>query len=272
MLANALAASCRATLICAMVGLTAVWRPATALAGPPLIADDPHTVGVGVAQPIFATSVFQRSGETLLRGPLVDLTVGVADSLDITLVTSLNGRSDPELDPQWELTGVLTPGIKWEFFRTDRGSLCFSPAFAFRTVSPERPFPVLSLQGELSVGRIDAAIGFDVGYLPVFQGNDEWFGSLYGRSAVNDRLVLLGELWSAGSVSRRSAELGFSIGLSFRMLDAVELLAAVSPGVVSFDTPLLNARAYLGFQYTFVRPRRRNATLSSRLEAEHAGK
>jgi hypothetical protein len=71
-----------------MVAAFVCSRPNLSHAGAPLLADDPHAVGPGVVQPIFATSTFVQVGETLLRGPISDLTIGLVDSLDATVVAS----------------------------------------------------------------------------------------------------------------------------------------------------------------------------------------
>lgn len=247
----------QATLAHALVGIALCLQPGPARAGPPLISDDPNTIGSGMAQPIFATSVLHRGSRTIFRGLILDATVGVVDSLDVTLISSLIATYDSEMTPHWEPFGDFTPGIKWEFFRTDRGSLCFSPAFSYATIAPERVLLLLPIQGELAVGDIDAAIGFDVGYLPIFNGPDEWFVTVYGRSAVTKRLALLGEIWALAATPSKAVDLGVSFGMSYRIVgDELVLIAAISPGLVSFNRQRLDVRAYLGFQYTFERPRR----------------
>lgn len=158
---------------------------------------------------------------------------------------------------------MITPGIKWEFFRRDRGSLCLSPAFAVDTLTPDSPLILLPLQGEMAVGTIDAALGFDVGYVPVWNAPDEWFAAVYGQVAVTKRLMLMGEIWSFGSTTGRTTDLGLSLGVTYLMITTtqktLELLAAVSPGLASFGGSRLDVRAYLGFQYTFAKPRRARA-------------
>lgn len=77
------------------------WPPAIALAGPPLIADDPNTIGAGNAQPIFATSMLNRRDQTIVRGPLLDMTIGAVDSLDVTLVVSFNSLHREAEAPTW---------------------------------------------------------------------------------------------------------------------------------------------------------------------------
>lgn len=192
-----------------------------------------------------------------MRAPVLDLTVGVAPSLDVTLITSFDATYDSTTGPRWELFGVLTPGIKWEFFENDRGSLCLSPALIYNTLAPERVALFLPLQGELGVGEVDAAVGFDIGYVPVFNAPDDWFVAVYGRSAVTSRLDLLAELWALGSTPSVTVTLGLSVGVSYRIIgEALVLIASVSPGFASVNTERLNVRSYLGFRYTFERPRR----------------
>lgn len=232
-----------------------------------MIADDPNTIGAGNAQPIFATSVLNRRNQTVLRGPILDLTVGAVDSLDVTLIASLNSVHRETESPTWRWLGVLTPGIKWEFFRRDRGSLCLSPAFSVGTLNPGAPLVLVPLQGEIAVGERTARLGFDAGYLTAWNAPDEWFVSVYGQAAVTRRITFLGEIWSFGSTTGRATDLGLSVGTVYlvfqRARKTLELLAAVSPGLASFGQSRLDLRAYLGFQYTFARPRRSSALRTS---------
>ncbi len=242
-------------------------RAGTALAGPPLIADDPNTIGAGNAQPIFAISVLSRRNETVIRGPFLDQTVGVVDSLDVTLVVSFNSVHRENESRQWQWLGVITPGIKWEFFRRDRGSLCLSPAFSVGTLNPGKPLVLLPLQGEIAVGQRTARLGFDAGYGTARRAPDEWFASVYGQGAITKRLTLQGEIWALGTTTGGATDLGLTVGATYLVFGgarkSLELLAAVSPGLASFGTSRLNVRAYLGFQYTFARPRR-SAALDGR--------
>ena len=237
-----------------------------ASAGPPLIADDPNTIGVGNAQPIFATVVLNRRNQTVIRGPLLDLTVGVVNSLDVTLVVSFNSVHREMESPTWQWLGELTPGIKWEFFRRDRGSLCLSPAFAVGTRNPGSPLVLLPLQGELGVGDKTVRLGFDAGYVSLWRAPDEWFAAFYGQAGITKRLTLQGEIFSFGTTTGRATDLGVSLGLTYLMFKrarkTLELLAAVSPGLASFNQSRFDFRAYLGFQYTFARPRRPESRLT----------
>ena len=250
----------RGLVASAVLGIFLGAQAKVASAGPPLIADDPNTIGPGNAQPIFAMAVFNRRDETLIQGPVLDATVGAVDSLDVTLVVSFDTLHQETEAPTWQSFGVLTPGIKWEFFRHDRGSLCFSPAFAVGTRRPGSPLVLLPLQGEIEVGKIGATLGFDVGYVSVWRGPEEWFAAVYGQVAAAKRLTLQTEIWAFGSTTEEATNLGFSLGVTYLVFaqtrKTLELLAAISPGLASFGRSRLDVRAYLGFQYTFARPRR----------------
>lgn len=236
------------------------WRPNLSHAGPPLIADDPHTVGPGVVQPIFATNTFVQGRETLLRGPTADVTIGLVDSLDATVVASLASWHDASGDPAWTFGGLFAIGAKWEFLRRERGSLAFSPALLIDTQAPREPAALLPIQGELTVGGGKAAIGFDVGYIAVRSDAHEWYAALYANWAVTARLKLLGELWvlSFGAIGAADlgtsvgTDLGGSLGIDWGIVgNKVRLLASAGTGMVSFGAPRVDVRAYLGTQLTF---------------------
>ena len=86
------------------------WQPNLARAGPPLIADDPNTVGPGVVQPIFTVSALNQGDETLVRGPIADVTIGLVDSLDAIVVASLVSLHDASETPRWSLSGLFIVG------------------------------------------------------------------------------------------------------------------------------------------------------------------
>lgn len=247
----------------AMAGLLSAlvwWPPSLTHGGPPLIADDPHTVGPGVVQPIFAISTFSQGDETLVRGPTADITIGLVDSLDATVVASLASVHDASGNDRWTLSGLFAVGAKWEFFRRNRGSLAFSPALVIDTKVAREPAGLLPIQGELTVGHRKAAIGFDVGYVPVRRDADEWYAAVYANWAATSRLNVLGELWmlsfgatgAAELASPLGTDLGMSLGVDYGIIgNELRLLAAVGTGIVSVETSRVDVRAYLGTQHTF---------------------
>ncbi len=227
------------------------WSPSVVRAGPPLIADDPNTVGPGVVQPIFATSVVNQGDETLVLGPTADVTIGLVDSLDAIVVASLASLHDASESPRWTLSGLFIVGVKWQFFRGDRGSLAFSPAFITETAVAREPAGLLPVQGELTLGNRKGVIGFDIGYVPIRRVDDEWFVALYASWAATRRLNILGEIWAVAFGRAEAADIGASLGIDYGIFgNELRLLAAVSPGIVSAGLPRIDIRAYVGAQYT----------------------
>lgn len=236
-----------------LIGFVIAWPSANALAGPPLISDDPNTIGPGNVQPIVSVSVFQAEDVTTVRAPLVDLTVGLVESLDMTLIAAVVHTRDGSVEPPWADRASIFPGLKWEFFITDRGSLAFSPAFNVNTSSPRRSFALLPFQGELSVGRRRrATVGFDAGYELVVDSSHRWFVAPYARYAASPKIHALFELWLLAEAFVDTVSLGGSVGIDYGIVgDAVRLIAALSPGFATFDGPRVDVRAYLGVQYIF---------------------
>jgi hypothetical protein len=238
-------------LVGALMGLAVALPPSAAFAGPPLIADDPNTIGAGRVLPIISASVFDASGELLVEAPISDLTVGVVDSLDFTFWTPLVGQRDPAVKPQWSFTSVFAPGLKWQFFRTDRGSLCLSPAFYVNAGRLKRSFALLPLQGEIKVGEHrNGVIGFDLGYEGAIRGTHRWFIAPYASYMVSPKLDVLFEMWCLGSgpTARTGGSVGINAGTESH---AIRLLAALGTGFISFGAARVDVRAYLGVQYMF---------------------
>ena len=226
--------------------------PDRAKAGPPLIADDPNTIGAGAVLPIVATSVMHRADRALLRGPILDLTAGAVESLDVTLIASLESQYRSAMDPPWQLGGLFVPGLKWRFLSGDGARAAFSPAIGVNTTAPGRPFFLLPVQAEFAVSDSVWVLGFDAGYVPAVRNPDQWFIAPYAVASVTRRLVLMFELWALGAGPTEAADLGASVGVNTRLgRTRLRLLAALGTGFVSFGRDRVLARAYLGVQYTF---------------------
>ncbi len=227
------------------------WPTSSAHAGPPLISDDPNTVGPGVVQPIFATAAVNRGDETLVRGPIADVTVGLVDSLDAIVVAALASQHDASEEPRWTLSGQFAVGVKWEFFRGDRGSLAFTPAFIIDSKAAREPGALLPIQGEVAVGKGEVVLGFDLGYIPIRNAQDEWFLAPYATWAATKRLNVLGELWSVSFGRAEASDFGASLGIDYSIFgEELRLLVAVSAGIVSVGMSRVDVRAYVGAQYT----------------------
>jgi hypothetical protein len=240
-----------ATIVVAL-GTALLCLSDTAQAGPPLIADDPNTIGAGAALPIVATSVIHRADRTLLRGPILDLTVGAVESLDVTLVASLESQYRSATDPPWQLGGLFVSGLKWRFVSGDEARAAFSPAIGVNTTTPGRPFFLLPVQAEFAIADSVWVLGFDLGYVPVVRNPDQWFIAPYAVASVTRRLILMFELWSLGAGPTEAFDLGASIGVNTRLGQTrLWLLAALGTGFVSLGRDRALARAYLGVQYAF---------------------
>ncbi len=230
-------------------------EPATGRAGPPLIADDPNTVGPGVVQPILALVAFKQGDGTLLRAPILDLTVGLVDSLDATLLVSLASLHDASMRPKWRRSAFFAPGLKWRFLSTDRGSLAFTPALFINSREPEHIAGLLPIQGELILRDGSSVVGFDVGYAPVHKEAHEGLVAVYGSWAATQRVNLLAEVWFIWFGPFDEADLGASIGLDAGVFrNDLRLITALRTGIVSLNLPRVDVAGYLGLQYTFGTP------------------
>lgn len=242
-------------LYSALLGAMVVSVPTTLRAGPPLIADDPNTVGPRVVQPILAITAFKQGDETLLGAPILDLTVGMVDSLDATLILSLESLHDASMRPRWTRSGLFAPGLKWQFLSTDRGSLAFSPALFISTEKPEQVAGLLPIQGELTLRDGSSVVGFDAGYVPVRRAADEGFVAVYGSWAATPRVNVLAEVWFVWFGPFNAADLGASIGLDAGVLrNDLRIITAIRTGIASLNLPRVDVAGYLGLQHTFGTP------------------
>lgn len=215
-------------------------------AGPPLFSDDPHTVGRGVFQGIVALEGISLGQSSVLGAPNVDLTLGLLDGLDLTLL----GVPLFEVEGPGTVPDFLEVGFKWQFVKGPRWNLSFSPALGVTFASQADFAVVLPIQAELSHGLF--AFGVDGGYLVVPNGGDLWRANVYGTWQAAEPLWLMAEVWSVGSVPGLGADIGTSVGIDWALPHGLDALAAVGTGLASPGAlQRITWTFYAGLQWTW---------------------
>jgi hypothetical protein len=188
---------------------------------------------------------FPNSTEVV--APLVDLTLGVFDRVDLILVASPVFSVSPDLPT--DTSGVVALAAKWQFLRTEHWNASFSPAGVFN--SPVIGDSNVILPVELEYSRESFAVGINGSYVVDFDRSDLWYMSLYVGLGATDSLELLAEIWGGrGTPDERSA-LGVNLGLDWEMQRGLHLLAAGGPGVGWQSGRHVQWYAFLGLQWQF---------------------
>ena len=215
-------------------------------AGPPLLADDPHTIGPGKTEAILAISGLGDRDTQILSAPILDLTLGVIEGVDLTLVMSADHTFESGHEPDTDGAGSI--GVKWQPVASERWNASFSPALTLTPSSiADEAVVVLPVELEYDWARFYA--GVNAGYAIDSDGPDLLFGALHGGFAASDSLTLLAELWGGALGADHEEAAGFNLGFDWMTPLGPHLLAAAGPGYSWRDDGRARWYAYLGLQW-----------------------
>lgn len=217
------------------------------MAGPPLLSDDPHTLGSGRVELIATANAFGVGDATDIFVPMLDLTLGVFEGVDLTLVASPSFAVIPR-EPV-DTAAAVEAGLKWQPVRGEHWNVAFSPFAALNAGLLRESNVVLPVQIEYR--RPSFAIGIDGGYIVDLDRDDLWFLTLYGGWSVVDSLELLGEVWGGRNTPNESSSCGINLGLDWQLAPSLHLLAAGGPGMAIRAGRRARWYAYLGLQWNW---------------------
>ena len=230
-----------------VVAVATALAPVLCLAGPPLVSDDPHTVGPGQVELILAVDALDQGPDTSV-GPTLDLTLGLLEGLDATLVAT----------PAWELqrgssssnSEFVEAGMKWQPIMTSRWSASFTPALG-TTIAERTEFAiVLPLQVEYTGWR-NFGLGADGAFIPIAGGADAWRAGGYATWQAHPTLALLSEVWASGLATSQESIVGVVGGVDWTSPLGLHLLAAGGTGVHSEAVRRLDWNVYVGVLWAF---------------------
>jgi Putative MetA-pathway of phenol degradation len=233
----------RCTLI---AGVGAIFGSGLATAGPPLFTDDPHTVGAGSVEAILAVELLDQSGVTLIDVPMMDLTVGIIDLLDLTLVGAPQLHVDDGLE---STSGYIEAGLKWQPVKTSRWNASFSPTIVLTDDDESNAGLLMPIQLEWTEGSV--RVGLDVGYTAIEDAPDEWHASASTSWSTTPNLWLLAELWSTGLAGERAGDLGMGLGFEWDTPLGMELLVSAGSGLDSWTNDRVEWHSYVGLRWAF---------------------
>ena len=222
--------------------------PLGAHAGPPLISDDPNTIGAGNVEAIVAIRAAGELGADLVEAPLFDITVGVDEGLDLTFVAGPAFLFEETFD-QADVAGEISVGAKWRFLCLGDVTAALTPAVGADVLSTQEFFIAIPAQIEFARGRF--AIGADGGYTVVPNDADGWSAFLYSTYEARRRLLLMAELWAISPTIARGTLFGTGVGADWQMLDQLALLGGISTGLASTRGPRVEWGAFLGVRWSF---------------------
>jgi hypothetical protein len=242
---------------------------AVALAGPPLITDDPDTPGrnhweINIAYTLDVSARMGSAGRTWEHNvPLLDLNYGLFENDQIKLEVPLV-ILDPAGQGARAGVGDALLGYKFRFIDEDKAPLSLSvyPQLGIPSGDESRGLgtgsPSLKLPMQIGRHLLDDKLFLygDFGYDEQFARRepDSWFAGVAAEYAVTDRLTLCGELRCEHMFHGESGTFNdglINVGAKWKLGESASIIGAIGR---SFDPrPQAGADliAYLGTQLRF---------------------
>lgn len=240
--------------------------PRLAIAGPPLITDDPETVEKGhweinipytlEVSPKDAAGDRTWSHET----PLLDMAYGLFDGHQLKLEVPMQVLDMPGEGPRGGL-GDLSLGYKWRLVDEEQGPLGLSvyPQVSLPLGDSDRGFgtgsPALLLPVQIGKHFLDDKLYVygDVGYDRQYARDevDTWGAGIAVEGEVTDRLTLCGELRYSFGVGGEHDDQLWQLGAKVKLTDSLNLLGAAGRSFNPGEDGGSDLLVYLGIQLTF---------------------
>lgn len=242
---------------------------APALAGPPLVTDDPDTPGKGrfelnLAYTLDLSAQQGGTGHTWEHAaPLVDFNYGIGERDQVKLEIPLE-ILDPAGDGARIGLGDALLGYKIRFLDEAKAwvSVSFYPQLGIPTGDSGRGFGIgsPSLLLPIQVGRHFLAdklyVYGDLGYEKQFTGeeSDTWSGGLAVEYSLTARWILCGEVRYEHRLRVESGSIDdglFNLGAKYELSERVSLMGAVGRSFNPRPDGGSNLLGYFGVQLSF---------------------
>lgn len=250
-------ATIRSRCLAGALLLIAISGSAVAQGGPPMITDDPFTVGSNNWEINLLPAIERTRSGSLYEIPNVDVNYGVGNRIQLKFEVPWVVRKDSGQNAESGLgnTGI---GMRYRFIDESRYGFAMStyPAFEFSGSASSVRRGVAGggrqffLPVEIAKSISGVGVNGEAGYLFEQGGQGSWeYGLLVGRDA-SERVELLGELHGSSPRGFSGNELLLNLGSRIRITDHVTLLFSAGRTLHSPGTP--TTIAALGIQLNFM--------------------
>ena len=209
-----------------------------ALAGPPMVVDDPGTAAPRGWEIIAATEgVRTNEGSKVYALPLLDVSFGVAPTLELSASLPYV-FADPAGAGSKSDFGNAALGFKWRFVDAERFRIAMAPSYSFGLsrgdatagIGDRSDSVFLPVNAEVAMaGRW--TLNGEVGYLAFDDNKDQWFYGLAVGHPVGRRTQLMVDFHGWVEHGGDDDFLGFRFGADVALSSAWHLLAAVGSGL-----------------------------------------
>jgi len=224
-------------------------------AGPPLSIDDPEILEPGSLEIILASTVDKRrSGEEFLF-PILDLSYGVSQNVQVALVAT-RAVVSPDDGATKSDFGPGAAGVKWRFLHRERLQMSIAPyvetllreGAADRGVTEDLDAWVIPVQFqyEFNAWRLNAEGRFSA----ITGEKNEWGYGIAAAFPLSDRFELMAELHGDADRNLGDHNMLYRVGVDVSLNERWHLLASAGSSVhESDDEDPLHLQGYIGLQW-----------------------
>lgn len=231
---------------------------ATAIAGPPLLTDDPDTPERGHFEVNVAWTMERGADGWSHETPLLDFNYGLRD--DIQLKFEMPWIvADPDGASRRSGIGNAEFGIKWRFLDEEKSGISASayPQFAFnatrRSVRKELVEPGWEFLLPVEVSRTfgKTTVFGEAGYVWTRDGGNGLLWGVAAEREIGEHFSVLAELHGESGTGFRAHSVVFNVGAHLQLEEHTALIFSAGRGIRSDDGDETKLLGYAGLQFTF---------------------
>jgi len=219
-------------LCCTLIFALTSADQALAQGGPPMITDDPHTIGPGRWEINVAQLSLFSGNSTVTQSPYLDLNWGVGENLQVKYETGVSSMSPSNLPYGGPFA---TTGVRWRFLSQKDQDLeistypqySFYPSYYGSTTAANTSSSVFFLPVEVSKKWGRYTFNPEMGY-GFARGDDNFWslGLLLGRE-MNPAWSLMVELHTQSPLSFNQSQNILNVGTAVDLGESFTLLASM---------------------------------------------
>ena len=244
-----------------IAGAAVLWVATSALAGPPLVTDDPGTPGANGYEANFSDDITKTRGMLAVAAPYVDLNYGRLENDQFKLELPLVNFVDPEDGSPHAGVGDILLGYKYRFLEEDKVGFSAS-------VYPQLLLPTGNKQLGIGAGLTELPetaqiskhffdkkllVYADFGYWVCLTGSrfNTFQSGVAAEWEVTKKLALMAEVGDFDFPGHGMPDDPFfNIGFGYKFSEHVALIGSAGRSLRDRDFDVPEFTSFLGFQFT----------------------